>query len=101
MLVVMDAHSKWFEAFLGQGSTSALTIARLRALFAREGLPEVVVSDNGTCFTSQEFQEFMSINGISHVTTAPYHPASNGLAEHAVQTLKGGLKRITGDSLET
>ena len=58
-------------------------IGVLRGLFARFGLPETVVTDNGTGFVSQEFEEFLSKNRISHVTSAPYHPASNGLAERA------------------
>nr|XP_023665672.1 LOW QUALITY PROTEIN: uncharacterized protein K02A2.6-like [Paramormyrops kingsleyae] len=57
------------------------------------------ITDNGPTFTSELFSEFMDQNGIRHIRTAPFHPASNGLAERAVQTVKEGLKRMTGDSL--
>ena len=81
--------------------TSTSTIQELRSVFATHGLPEIIVSDNGTAFTSNEFQEFTSKNGIRHIKTAPYHPASNGLAERAVQTFKVGLKKLTEGSVET
>ncbi|KAL2089390.1 hypothetical protein ACEWY4_014078 [Coilia grayii] len=60
-----------------------------------------MVLDNGSCFTSDQFQEFAEKNGIRHITTAPYHPASNGLAERAVQTFKSLMKKMAGDSVET
>ena len=69
-------------------------------VFATHSLPRKVVTDNGPSFTSEEFRAFMSDNGITHVTTAPYHPLSNGLAERAVHTVKRGLKATKGDSLQ-
>ncbi|KAL5479657.1 hypothetical protein EMCRGX_G023208 [Ephydatia muelleri] len=69
----------------------------LRHVFSTHGLPEVLVSDNGSAFTSAQFQTFVKLNGFRHVKSAPYHPASNGLAERAV---KEALKKTTGD-LET
>ncbi len=53
------------------------------------------LEDNGLYFVSQEFQCFCNSNGIRHVTSAPYHPASNGLAERAVRIFKEGIKKIT------
>ena len=96
-LILMDAHSKWLDVHLMQSITSANTIEKLRMVFATHGLPRKVVTDNGS---SLEFRTFMSKNGITHVTTAPYHPSSNGLAERAVQTVKRGLKATKGDSLQ-
>ena len=97
---VRDAHSKWIEADIVDNATSTGTIRKLRQMFATHGIPETIVSDNGSVFTSKEFQQFVQLNGIKHVTTAPYHPASNGLAERAVQTLKIGLKKVTSGTLE-
>ena len=59
-LIVIDAHSMWMEVEIVNSATAQATIEHLRAIFARFGLPEVVVTDNGTCFTSSEFQEFTS-----------------------------------------
>ncbi len=92
-LVLKDAHSKWIEAFCTPSATSSAVIEELRPLFAQFGLPETIVTDNGTCFVSAEMENFLATNGIRHVTSAPYHPASNGLAERAVQIVKRGLKK--------
>jgi len=77
--------------------TSAVTIEHLHSIFATHGLPEMLVSDNGSVFTSVEFDNFTKQNGILHLKSAPYHPAaaSNGLAERAVQTFKAFVKKET------
>ena len=99
-LVLVDAHSKWIDVHLMSSITSTKTIEKLRVIFATHGFPQKVVTDNGPSFTSREFATFMSENGILHVTTAPYHPSSNGLAERAVQTFKQGLKRTPGTTIQ-
>jgi len=93
-LVVVDAHSKWIEVHSLPSITAATTIQCFRRIFATFGLPEVIVTDNGSTFTSGEFQQFLRRNGIKHKRSPPYHPATNGLAERAVQTFKRGKKRL-------
>ena len=100
-LLIVDAYSKWLEVHATSTSTSEATIELLRKSFAALGLPEVIVSDNATTFTSEEFAEFLKKNGIRHIRSPPYHPVSNGLIERAVQTFKGGLKRLKSGSLNT
>ena len=72
-------------------TSSGQTITALREMFARNGLPRELVSDNRPQFTVQEFLQFMTTNGIRHITTSPYHPANNGAAKRFVQTVKRAL----------
>ncbi|KAL5463687.1 hypothetical protein EMCRGX_G032610 [Ephydatia muelleri] len=100
-LVLVDAYSKWMEVQVMKTITSSATIEKLRAIFATHGLPCKIVTDNGPSFVSQEFREFMEQNGIVHIKSAPYHPATNGLAERAVQTFKQGLRLNSIGTIET
>ncbi|XP_063775454.1 uncharacterized protein K02A2.6-like, partial [Pseudophryne corroboree] len=98
-LIAVDAHSKWPEVIKMKSTTSEKTIAVLRTIFARNGLPEQVCSDNGPKFVSMEFKKFMQDNGIKHFTSAPHHPATNGLAERFVQTFKKAIKSMHHEHL--
>ena len=98
-LVIMDAHSKWPEVMEMPTTTATRTIGVLRALFASYGLPEQIVSDNGPQFTADEFAHFCRQNGIRHIRSAPYHPATNGAVERFVQTLKKSLRASSRDGL--
>ena len=94
-LLMVDSYSKWIEAYplspTNYGSNA--TIECLRTSYVTHGLPQIIVSDNGTSFTSNEFSMFMKENGICHVFSAPYHPATNGSAERAVQTFKNAMRK--------
>ena len=99
-LILIDAHSKWMEVHTLSSTNSTSTIQCLRRIFTTFGIPEVLVSDNGPNFSSAEFGAFLRRNGIQHKLSAPYHSASNGLAERAVQTFKKGMKKQKTDSLQ-
>ena len=94
-LIIVYAHSKWLDVCPMKTATTAATIERLRWSFATHGLPDTIVSDNGTVFTSGEFSNFLQSRGIRHVRSAPYHTATNKLAERAMQSVKQGLAKIT------
>ena len=101
LLVVVNAFSKWFEVAIMTWTTSKATIRRLREIFAQHGLLDMLVSNNGTNISSEEFAEFQRSNGIIHVKTALYHPSTKGLAERNVQTVKEGITKTPGDCIHT
>ena len=93
-LIVVDSYSKFLDVQFSSTATSAVTINHLRRVFSNFGLPDMIVSDNAPNFVSQEMEMFLKKNCIKHVCPAPYHPASNGLAERAVRTFKEGLRKF-------
>ena len=97
-LIIVDSYSKWVECHIVNTATSNSTCDKLRCSFATMGLPDVIVSDNATAFTSEELSQFMKKNSIRHVTSAPYHPSTNGAAERTVQDFKRTLKKLSGSS---
>ncbi|XP_011860291.1 PREDICTED: uncharacterized protein K02A2.6-like, partial [Vollenhovia emeryi] len=96
-LVIVDAYSKWPEIFKTTATTSSRTIELFSEAFARNGLPDTLITDNGVQFTSDEFKNFCAHSGIEHIRSAPYHPQSNGQAEKFVHLLKTGLERAQGN----
>ena len=57
IFVVVDAYSKWIDTVLVKSANMLTTIEELRKLFSIQGIPEIVVTDNAACFTSDEFKQ--------------------------------------------
>jgi transposase InsO family protein len=99
--IIIDSYSKWVEVFIMGSTTAEKTIAKLRTLFSSYGMPEVVVSDNGPPYQSEELKTFFRNNGIKFLNIPPGHAQSNGAAERAVQVLKTSLlKQLFSDKLK-
>lgn len=94
-LVMVDAYSKWPEVIRTSTVTSNFVITTLSSLFSRFGKPQLIVTDNGPQFISEEFSNFCHQQGVQHLTTAYYQSQSNGEAERFIDTLKRHLERIT------
>lgn len=83
------------EIDLLQGTTSKGLIKKLKAHFARYGIPSHLVTDNGPQYTSAEFQTFTRDWGITHTTTSPHHSKANGKVESAVKSAKRMLRKTS------
>ena len=95
----VDAFSKWIEVAIVKRTN--INRYHSREVFTQHRHPDMLVSDNGLNFISEEFAQFLRSNGIIHEKTAPYHPSSNRLAQRAVQTIKEGKSITPGGSVHT
>lgn len=87
-LITVDYWSNFWEIDYLVDTKSTTVIKKLKAHFARQGIPDSVMSDNGPQYASQDFQKFCELWGFQHVTSSPGYPQSNGKAESAVKTAK-------------
>ena len=92
-LITTDYHSNYFEFDLLSDLSSNATIVKLKGQFARHGIPERLVSDNGPQFTSEVFRMFAKTWGFTHETISPGNSQANGAAEAAVKIFKNILRK--------
>ncbi|KAL5479382.1 hypothetical protein EMCRGX_G022901 [Ephydatia muelleri] len=91
-LLVVDSFSRYPEVIqLPSTTTSTKVISVLKSVFARHGIPEEFISDNGPQYSSQEMKEFALQYGFRHTTSSPHYPRGHGQAERAVKTVKSLL----------
>ncbi|UYV66848.1 hypothetical protein LAZ67_4003074, partial [Cordylochernes scorpioides] len=99
-LVVIDYYSRFPEMVQLDRLTASVVVRSCKSIFARHGIPETVVSDNGTQFgAAREFANFARQYGFTHVTSSPRFPQSNEMAEAGVKIAKLILKKNQDPSL--
>ena len=87
-LIVADVFSKYFLVRKLANSTSAAVCAEIATIVTELGLPHIIGSDNGPCYNSKEFQQLLQCYNITHQTSSPHHPRSNGFVERMVGVAK-------------
>ena len=98
-LVVVDYFSKFLIVRKIPSSTSSAVIKELGMIFSEFGNPQILRSDNGPCYSSQEFKFFMQNWLVEHRTSSPHYPQNNGLAESMVNVSKNLIEKALKQDL--
>ena len=96
-LVMCDYFSNYPEVCKLRSISSESVISAMKYVFAGQGIPAVVFSDNGSQFSSAEFRKFAMEYESSHETSPPTYARSNGLVESCVKRVKMLLKKSKED----
>ena len=86
-LIIVDYFSRYPEVIQLPRTTSQILIETFKRVFAHNGIPEELVTDNGAQYTSKEMKAFAASYSFQHTTSSPYYPRGNGLAEQTVKML--------------
>jgi len=86
-------HSSDAEVSLSAETASAVVVRDTKVIFARHGIPETVITDNGPQSSIKEYRAKKW--DFRHTTSSPGHPRLNGEVEGTVQTVKALLKKAT------
>ncbi|XP_075779924.1 uncharacterized protein LOC142827821 [Pelodiscus sinensis] len=96
ILVLLDYATRYPEAIPLRNVHASTLAAELVKIFARVGLPEQILTDQGTNFTSRLMNELCKLLRIERLKTAIYHPQTDGLVERFNRTLKEMLRKFVG-----
>ena len=97
ILVICDYATRYPEAVALRTIDANAVAEELLAFFARVGVPEEILTDQGTNFTSQLLREVYRLLHIKPIRTTPYHPQTDGLVERFNGTLKAMLKKTVAE----
>ncbi|KAI2666719.1 Retrovirus-related Pol polyprotein [Labeo rohita] len=97
ILVIVDYATRYPEAVPLRKATAKNIAQELFLLFSRVGIPNQILTDQGTPFMSRVMADLCRLLKIQQLRTSVYHPQTDGLVERFNQTLKRMLKRVAAD----
>nr|ABA99771.1 retrotransposon protein, putative, unclassified [Oryza sativa Japonica Group] len=100
LYVAVDKFTKWPEAYPVIKIDKHSALKFIRGITARFGVPNRIITDNGTQFTSELFGDYCEDMGIKLCFASPAHPRSNGQVERANAEILKGLKTKTFNILK-
>ena len=89
-----DYATQYLEVVPLRNITASRVAKALIDIFARHGIPEGILTDQGKNFTSALLGELYRLIGTRSLRTSPYHPQTDGLVERFNQTLKAMLRKV-------
>ena len=96
-LVVRDYFNKYLIMRKLPNSSTHAMIKELGLIFTELGRPFILRSDNGPCYSSREFHNFLSFYQVDHITSSPHYPQSNGFTEALVGIAKKLMEKSVKD----
>jgi transposase InsO family protein len=93
LLVAVDKFTKWVEAMPVTDADATSTVNFIRSIVCRFGVPHNIITDNGSNFTAEEFQDYYEEQGIRVSYASVAHPQTNGQVERANGLVTCGVKK--------
>jgi Integrase core domain. len=94
ILMLVDGYTKFCVMYPVKSTSSGETIGKIEQYFIHYGTPKGITTDRGTCFTSEEFDNFMQTKGVRHVKTATGTPRANGQVERIFRFLRSTMSKV-------
>lgn len=98
ILTLQDDLTKFSNAYPMITCSTDEVARNLIHFFSLFGFPKMILTDQGTCFTSELFKQLTEILKIKSLFSTPYHPQTNGALERSHATLKEYLRSFVNDN---
>ena len=99
LLVVIDDYSRYPEVEVVSSTSSACVLPKLDMIFARQGYPKILKTDNGPPMNGSQFTSFTEDCGVQHREITPGHPEANGEAERFMRTLNRAIRAAAAEGV--